>query len=196
MAAWSRSGLAGSVHGMLNLHLPRAVGAWLNSLTGPRPARRKDAADTVMHWPPTAARVLVSAERHAYKALSLALTHEHPKGFLLAHVPLHKLVKVPKQYSYREWLSRTGLLTADFALCDEHGFVRAVVLMPLAEDNTRHTRKRERLLRVLEATEMPITVWVRDWQNETPERLRQLVFPKVRAQGYYADTPHTPNAPH
>ena len=83
-----------------------------------------------------------------------------------------------------------GLLTADFALCDEHGYVRSVILMPVADDQGRQSRKRERLLRVLEATDLKVTLWDRDWQNETAERLRQLVFAKVRADGYYADTPH------
>jgi hypothetical protein len=175
---------------MLNLHLPRAVGAWLSNLTGQSKARRVDASDTVMHWPPTAARVLVSAERHAHKCIAQALALEHPKGFLLAHVPLHKLVRVPKQYSYREWLSRTGLLTVDFALCDEHGYARSVVLLPIAGDQSRHSRKRERLLRVLGATELAVTPWNRDWQNESSDRLRGTLFPKPRADGYYADTPH------
>jgi len=175
---------------MLNLHLPRAVGAWLSSLTGQGPARRVDAADTVMHWPPTPARVLVSAERHAHKCLAQALALEHPKGFLLAHVPLHKLVRVPRQYSYREWLSRTGLLTADFALCDEHGYARSVILMPVVEDQPRQSRKRERLMRVLGATELQVTQWNREWQNEASHRLREILFPKVRGNGFYADTPH------
>lgn len=176
---------------MLNLHLPRAVGAWLSSLTGqPAQPRRTDATDTVMHWPPTAARVLVSAERHAHKSLAQALALEHPKGFLLAHVPLYKLVRVPKQYSYREWLSRTGLLTADFALCDEHGYVRSVILLPVGDDETRQSRKRERLLRVLGATDLRVTLWEREWQNESSERLRAMLFPRTRADGYYADTPH------
>lgn len=173
---------------MLNLHLP----AWLSNLTGQSAQRRQvDASDTVMHWPPTAARVLVSSERHAHKSISHALALEHPKGFLLAHVPLHKLVRVPKQYSYREWLSRTGLLTVDFALCDEHGYVRSVVLLPVAEDQVRHSRKRERLLRVLGATELAVTHWERDWQNDTAERLRDRLFSKPKASGYYADTPHS-----
>ena len=175
---------------MLNLHLPRAVGAWLSNLTGQSNQRRVDASDTVMHWPPTAARVLVSAERHAHKSIAQALALEHPKGFLLAHVPLHKLVRVPKQYSYREWLSRTGLLTVDFALCDEHGYARSVVLLPVAEE-PRHSRKRERLLRVLGATELAVTPWNREWQNESSDRLRDALFPKSRGPGYYADTPHS-----
>lgn len=175
---------------MLNLHLPRAVGAWLSSLTRQAPTLRVDASDTVMHWPPTPARVLVSAERHAHKCLAHALALEHPRGFLLAHVPLHKVVRVPKQYSYREWLSRTGLLTVDFALCDEHGYVRSVILMPVTEDQSRQSRKRERLLRVLGATELEVTLWDREWQNDPAERLRERLFPKIRASGYYADTPH------
>lgn len=179
-----------SVAGMLNLHLPRAVGAWLNRLRSPAPASRPDPSDTVMHWPPTPARLLASAERHAHKCLAKALALEHPKGYLLAHVPLHKVVRVPRQYSYREWLSRTGLLTADFVLCDEHGDVRAVVVMPADAEQPRPSRKRERLLRVLGATELTVLPWERDWQAEAPERLRERLFPKLRGPGYFADTPH------
>lgn len=174
---------------MLNLHLPSAVGAWLSRLTKTGGLRSTDLGDTVVRWPPTAARVLASAERHAYKSIAHALALEHPKGFLLAHVPLHKLVRVPA-HSYREWLSRTGLLTVDFALCDEHGVVRSVVLMPIADDQARHLRKRERLLRVLAATELTVTPWNREWQADTAGQLRAKLFPKLRGAGYYADTPH------
>jgi hypothetical protein len=174
---------------MLNLQLPRAVGAWLNRLTGQDGAPGRDTSDTVVRWPPTPARVLASPERHAHKCIAQALALESPKGFLLAHVPLHKLVRVPA-HSYREWLSRTGLLTVDFALCDEHGIVRAVVLMPLAADQLRQIRKRERLLRVLGATDLPVTLWDREWQNGEAESLRDRLFPKLRGDGYYADTPH------
>lgn len=192
MAAWSRPDTAASVQPMLNLHLPRAVGALLNRLTGqdgaPLPV---DASDTVMRWPPTPARVLASGERHAHKCIARALALEHPKGFLLAQVPLHKLVRVPKQNSYREWLSRTGLLTVDFALCDEHGVVRAIVLMPLPDDQLRPRRKRERLLRVLEATGLPVASWDREWQAEhDAQRLRGTLFPRLTGSGQYSDTPH------
>jgi hypothetical protein len=175
---------------MLNLHIPSALGAWLNRLTGHDSELQADTSDTVMRWPPTAARVLASSERHAHKALMHALALEHPKGFLLAHVPLHKLVRVPKHNSYREWLSRTGLLTVDFALCDEHGVVRSVVLMPVSDDQLRLLRRRERLLRVLAATDLPVTEWDRDWPNDTSERLQRRLFPAVRGAGFYADTPH------
>ena len=178
---------------MLNLHLPHAMSAWLSRLTGQSDAPPVATSDTVMRWPPTAARVLASAERHAHKSITQALALEHPKGFLLAHLPLHKLVRVPLNQSYREWLSRTGLLTVDFALCDEHGVVRAVVLLPVASDQLRHTRKRERLLRVLEATELAISHWDREWQSEDAERLRGRLFPRQRGAGYFADTPHAPH---
>ncbi|WP_156391722.1 MULTISPECIES: hypothetical protein [unclassified Roseateles] len=174
---------------MLNLHLSSAFGAWLNRLTGQgNAAGAAELSDTVVRWPPTPARMLASAERHAHKHIAQALALEHPKGFLLAHVPLHKLVRVPA-HSYREWLSRTGLLTVDFALCDEHGVVRSVVLMPIADDQLRHLRKRERLLRVLAATELPVTTWDREWQNGAADQLRGTLFPKLRGAGYYADTP-------
>lgn len=175
---------------MLNLHLPHALGAWLNRLTKQDDALHSDMTDTVMRWPPTPARVLASAERHAHKSIAQALALAHPKGFLLAHVPLHRLVRVPLNHSYREWLSRTGLLTVDFALCDEHGVVRSVVLMPLPDEQVRHTRKRERLLRVLAATDLPVTQWDREWQSEDGARLRATLFPKPRGPGYFADTPH------
>jgi len=177
---------------MLNLHLPHAVGSWLNRLTGQDEAPRAETSDTVMRWPPTPTRVLASAERHAHKCIAKALALEHPKGFLLAHVPLHKLVRVPLNQSYREWLSRTGLLTVDFALCDEHGSVCSVVLMPVADDQARQLRRRERLLRVLEATDLPLTLWEREWQGDDDgERLRGMLFPKRRGAGYFADLPQS-----
>ncbi|RZI99032.1 MAG: DUF2726 domain-containing protein [Rubrivivax sp.] len=175
---------------MLNLHLPRAVGAWIDRLTRHDGESSRGASDTVAQWPPTAARVLQSTERHAHKCLAQALVLEHPKGYLLAHVPLHKLVKVPKNSTYREWLSRTGLLTVDFALCDEHGYVRSVVLMPLRDDQSRQANKRRRLLRVLAATGLPLVEWDREWQNDEGERLRGTLFPSSHAAIHYADTPH------
>ncbi|MFO1228193.1 DUF2726 domain-containing protein [Roseateles sp.] len=174
---------------MLNLNLPRAVGAWLNNFTISR-SGHADATDTVLLWPPSPTRVLASAERIAHKHLSQVLALEHPKGYLLTHVPLFKVVKVPKQHSYREWLSRTGLLTVDFVLCDEHGYVRSVVLMPTSDDDARLIRKRDRLLRVLEASGLTVAEWQRDWTTEDRQRLCDRVFPKTTADASYVDAPH------
>jgi hypothetical protein len=152
---------------MLNLQVS-SLGALFRQLGGraAKAERPPTDNDTVMHWPPTPAKVLASEERLAYKALAKALALEHPKGFLLAHVPVPKVVRVPARYSYREWLSRTGLLTVDFALCDAHGYVRAAVLLPLAEESGRLSRRRERLLRVLQAADVRILVWHRRWQTD------------------------------
>jgi hypothetical protein len=174
---------------MLNIQFPRAVGAWLNRLAG-HDEPPHDTSDTVMRWPPTPSRVLISSERLAHKCIARALALEHPRGFLLAHVPLHKLVRVPRHQSYREWLSRTALLTVDFALCDEHGYVRAVVVMPAVDDLPRHVQRRERLMRVLSATDLPITLWNRAWQNEeAAELLCSTLFPKLQGSGFYTDKP-------
>ncbi|MFG6458333.1 hypothetical protein [Roseateles sp. BYS96W] len=155
------------------------MSAWLNRLTRQTPPPSVEPVDTVMQWPPEAARVLVSAERHAHRSIAQALALEHPKGYLLAHVPLFKLVRVPGQHSYREWLGRAGLLTVDFVLCDEHGYGRAAVLLPLGDDQPRHIRKRDRLMRVLAATELTVTEWDRDCAHFTPEQLCARLMPKV-----------------
>lgn len=175
---------------MLKLQLPRTLGAWLARLV-PAPRRAaSDATDTVLNWPPTPARLLSSSERHAHKCLAQVLALEHPKGFVLAHVPLHKLVRVPRQRPHREWLARTGLLTVDFALCDEHGYARSLVLLPLPEDQAHARRQRERLLRVLAATELAVLPWQRAWPAEAAEALRATVFPKPQGPGYFVDTPN------
>jgi hypothetical protein len=179
---------------MLNLPLP-SLGAMLRQL-GLRPAQAKpraNAGDTVMHWPPKPARVLGSDERHAFKALARAMALEHPKGFLLSQVPVPKLVRVPARNSYREWLARTGLLTVDFALCDLHGYMRVAVLLPVAEDAPRAVHRRERLLRVLEAAEVPTLIWQREWQTEDAALLRAL-FP-YRLNEPWIGAPHEAAGP-
>jgi len=183
---------------MLSLHLPPTLGAWLGRLTrqpsGAHSARTVDQADTVMHWPPTPRRALATAERHAHRCLAKALALEHSKGYLLAHVPLYKLVRVPLQHSYREWLSRTGLLTVDFALCDEQGYTRSIVLLPVTDNEPRQARLRERLMRVLGATDLSVTQWDPAWQNDDDggARLHSLLFPRSLGPGYYADAPKDP----
>jgi hypothetical protein len=62
--------------------------------------------------------------------------------------------------------------------------------MPVSDDQLRLQRRRERLLRVLGATDLPVTEWDREWTNEASERLRHKLFPEVRGAGFYTDTPH------
>lgn len=163
---------------MLNLpvaalgNLFKQLGGRSTSHTRPNPD-----ADTVAHWPPTTAKVLASEERLAFKALAKALSLEHPKGYLLAHVPLPRLVRVSSRNSYREWLARAGSLTVDFALCDAHGYIRAAVLLPVGEDNARATRRRERLVRVLHAAGVHVLVWHRQWLSDE-SALCSALFPQ------------------
>lgn len=164
---------------MLNLHFRRSIGGWLNRLTQLAFARDRAAPpDAALRWPPGPACVLASGERHAHQGLSQALALEHPKGFVLSHVPLHKLMRVPPKHPYRDWLLRTGRLTVDFALLDQHGYTRVVVLMPVARDQPRQLRRRRRLLRWLRATGMPMMVWGRDCQGAEAEQLRRRLFRK------------------
>ena len=109
---------------MLNLNLPAPSAP--GSTTSPSArSGHADATDTVLLWPPPPTR---AGQRRTHRPQApQVLALEHPKGYLLTHVPLFKVVKGAKQHSYREWLSRTGLLTVDFVLCDEHGYVRSVV---------------------------------------------------------------------
>lgn len=176
---------------MLNLSLPSFTHMFRQLGFGGAKADPADLkSDTVMHWPPTPARVLRSEERLAHKALARALSLEHPKGFLLAHVPVPKLVRVPARNSYREWLSRTGLLTVDFALCDGHGYLRAAVLLPVADEQPRTTRRRERLIRVLQAADVRILIWHRRWQTDEvglsaalfPHRVGEALAPRFRPE--------------
>lgn len=113
--------------------------------------------DTLAAWPPSATRVLTHGEREAYDLLRLAL----PAHMVLAQVPLHRFVKVPTRNSYSEWLRRVGRLHADLVVCDRHSQVVAVVEI-LSDDDapaSRVQRRRDRMIRVLKATEIPVHVW-------------------------------------
>ena len=137
---------------------------------------RPSATDTVAQWPPRPAKVLGAAERVVHLALSSALQIEHPQGFLFAHMPLPRLVQVPSRRSYKEWLSRTGHLTADFVLCDLSSRVLAVVLMSHPDESARAVRRRRRLERVLQAADVRVLTWRNGWQTD-PKALRAALFP-------------------
>jgi Protein of unknown function (DUF2726) len=129
----------------------------------------------VMGWPPEVGKVLSSSERRAHAALDAALRVEHPQGFLLAHVPLPRLVRVTGRRSYKEWLGRTGLLSADFVLCDAHSKPVAVVLLEQAQASERAHRRHERLRRVVEAAGIRVLDWAEDWQPDM-KTLRAALF--------------------
>ncbi|MFN7693505.1 MAG: DUF2726 domain-containing protein [Burkholderiales bacterium] len=147
------------------------------------PAPTPLGADTVSNWPPEAGKVLSGPERLAYAALSSALHTAYPQGFLLAHVPLPRLVRVPSRRSYKDWLARTGHLSADFVLCDSTSRPLVVVQMAAVKESSRGQRRTERLQRVLEAAGIRLVFWQVGW-SPNPATLRNALFAsKVSATG-------------
>jgi hypothetical protein len=120
-------------------------------------AAAHDGIDTVAAWPPQATRVLTTPERQVYDLLRNAL----PAHMILAQVPLQRFIKVPTRNSYAEWLRRVGHLSADFVICDRHSQVTAVVELRADDQQLsgRARRRRDRLLKVLGAAEIPVHQW-------------------------------------
>lgn len=154
--------------------------------------------DTVAAWPPTATRILTSAERQAYSTLERAL----PGYMILAQVPLARFLKVPTRNSYTEWLRRMGTQCADLVVCDMASEVLAVVnVQPPAGAESERARKRlNRMARVLKAAGIPMHVWT---DNALPsvEAAREMVMPRPAAspsgaaQAPVADTRIRPTRP-
>jgi len=116
-----------------------------------------DALDTVTGWAPQATRVLTTAERQVYDLLRNAL----PAHMILAQVPLQRFIKVPTRNSYAEWLRRVGQVSVDMLVCDRYSQVMAVVEVTTADEvpSDRAQRRRDRLMKVLKAAEVPVHVW-------------------------------------
>jgi len=139
------------------------------------PPAAPEQGDTVSNWPPAPGKVLSGAERLVHTALEGALRAVHPQGYLFAHVPLPRLVRVPSRRSYKDWLARTGHLSADFVLCDANSRTLAVVMIAAFHESPRGQRRRQRLLRVLQAAGVRVVEWKPGWQPE-PKALRDALF--------------------
>lgn len=133
-----------------------------------------DNIDTLIGWPPQATRVLTTAERQAYDVLRSAF----PVHMILAQVPLQRFIKVPTRNSYTVWLRRVGQINADLVVCDRHSQVVAVVEVQTEEDEQggRALRRRERMMRVLKAAQIPVHLW-RASALPTAEAARQAILP-------------------
>lgn len=142
--------------------------------------------DTVAAWPPTATRILTTAERSAYGILVNAL----PGYMILAQVPLARFLRVPTRYSYSEWLRRLGTQCADLVVCDMASEVLAVVNVqaPAGSESERARKRLNRMARVLKAAGIPMHVWT---DNALPsvETAREMLLPKKTA------APAAPAAP-
>jgi hypothetical protein len=132
-------------------------------------------ADTVMAWPPRPARLLSGDERLVHPALEGALHVQHPQGFVFAHVPLSRLVRVPARRSHKDWLARTAHVSADFVLCDASSRPLVVVMLTRETDSDGRQRRRERVLRICEAAGIRLLEWPAGWKPE-PRTLRELLF--------------------
>lgn len=176
MPDWLVAVLAAIVVTLLVLVVLRRRG----SSSRPNEERR---LDTVAAWPPTATRILTSAERQAYTTLERAL----PGHMILAQVPLARFLKVPTRNSYTEWLRRLGTQCADLVVCDMASEVLAVInVQPPAGAESERARKRlNRMARVLKAAGIPMHVWT---DNALPsvEAAREMVMPKLAAAAVQA----------
>lgn len=151
----------------------------------------RDALDTVMGWPPEAARILTINERQAYDLLKRAM----PGFLVLAQVPLSRFIRVPSRHSYAEWLARVGSLSADLLLCDSGSKVLAVIDIRAQQESERARRRHERMARVLRSA----GVHVFDWRegelpsaNEVRHVMARLVGAKVEATNGKAATSSRP----
>lgn len=131
-----------------------------DAATPPR-VRNSAAADTVIAWPPEAARLMNDAERQAFDLLREALPHH----LILAHVPVARFVRVPTRQSYAEWMRRIGNTCVDLVVCDASSRVVAAVDIRRnldGGDPERQQRRHERLHRVLTASGITVQVWRED----------------------------------
>ncbi len=141
--------------------------------------RPGDNLDTVAAWPPRATRVLTSAEQRVFDLLRLAL----PAHMILAQVPLQRFLKVPTRNSYSEWLRRAGQINVDLVVCDRYSQVIAVVEVQSGDDaqGARAERRRRRMMRVLEAADIPLHLWSAETLPSI-EAVRQAIAVDVTAE--------------
>lgn len=137
----------------------------------------REALDTVVNWPPEAARVLTIAERQAYELLRRAV----PGFLVLAQVPLSRFIRVPSRHSYVDWLQRVGSLSADLLLCDAGSRVLAVIDIRSAQESERARRRHERMTRVLRKAGIHVLTWREDALPGAAE-VRHAVTAIVSAQ--------------
>jgi hypothetical protein len=154
------------------------VAVWLLSRTRAQPnatdMAASDRVDTLVGWPPTATRILTTAERLAYTTLARAM----PGYMVLAQVPLARFLKVPMRHSYSEWLRRLGHQCADLVVCDMASQVIAVVhIQPASGERSERARRRfARMQRVLRAAKIPLHTWV-EGNLPSPEEAREVLVP-------------------
>lgn len=146
--------------------------------------------DTVIAWPPSAARVMSIDERKAYDLVRRAM----PGLLVLAQVPLSRFLHVSTRHSYGEWLQRVGSLSADLLLCDAGTRVVAAIDIRAADESLRSKRRHDRMARVLTAAGIHVLTWREGALPDLAqvrEALKSLAAPESRdATSEDAATPH------
>jgi len=132
--------------------------------------RENDDLDTVAAWPPEVTRLLTGGERTAHETLVKAL----PECMIFSQVPLARFIRVPRRYSYAEWLTRVGHLSVDFLICDRASLVIGAVSLQATQESERAVRRRARMTRVLKAAGVKVFVW-REQSIPTPEAARDQI---------------------
>jgi Protein of unknown function (DUF2726) len=138
--------------------------------SGAEATREHDSLDTVAAWPPEVTRLLSGGERAAHETLVKAL----PECIIFSQVPLARFIRVPRRYSYAEWLTRVGHLSADFLICDRASLVIGTVSLQTIQESERAVRRRARMTRVLRAAGVKVFVW-REQSIPTPEAARDQI---------------------
>lgn len=137
---------------------------------------RRDPLDTLVGWPPEAARILTINERQAYDLLRRAM----PGFLVLAQVPLSRFIRVPPRHSYADWLQRVGSLSADLLLCDAGSRVLAVIDIRAPQETDRARRRHERMARVLRSAGIHVFDW-REGELPSPIEVRHVMARLVGA---------------
>ena len=135
--------------------------------------------DTVSGWMPEVAHALNGDEREALQLLRQAL----PEAQIFAQLQLARILKVPVQHSYAEWLRRVGSNCVDFVVCDTQCKAVAVVEVHNKErkSSSSSTKRFERTQRVLFAAGIPFQVWYRaDFPSVAQAREQMMRFESVR----------------
>jgi Protein of unknown function (DUF2726) len=162
---------------------------WLVLRWRQRMGRRenREALDTLIAWPPEAARVLTITERQAYDLLRRAM----PGYLVLGQVPLSRFIRVPARHSYNEWLQRVGSLSADLLLCDAGSRVLAVVDVRPETESERSRRRHERMAKVMRKAGIHVLVW-REGALPSPSEVRSAMAAVITPAG---GSKHTASRP-
>jgi Protein of unknown function (DUF2726) len=146
----------------------------------------RETLDTIIGWPPEAARVLTITERQAYDLLRRAM----PGYLVLGQVPLSRFIRVPARHSYNEWLQRVGSLSADLLLCDAGSRVLAVVDVRPETESERSRKRHERMAKVMRKAGIHVLVW-REGALPSPSEVRTAMAAVIAPTGH-KPTPSRP----